>query len=113
MSEDTQALPPMGPPEKRFAMQAQVWWRESTQEWVLSIYGTINDTFMECRHPAPGHLAPEDVPGLGHVYDELDNRDAQIAAWLRGQKYPVNTRLCNELAAAIEAGAYREDGDAG
>lgn len=33
---------------------------------------------------------------------------AQIVAWLRGQKFPVNTRLCEELATAIAAGQHKD-----
>jgi hypothetical protein len=77
---EVKLLPLMGPEEKRYPMQAQVWWRESTQEWVLSIYGAINDTWMECRHPAPGHISPEDVPGLSHVYEATTPLEARIAA---------------------------------
>lgn len=47
-----------------FPLDACVWFRESTGEWVLEIAGAINDTSLTCRHTQPGHLAPEEVPGL-------------------------------------------------
>lgn len=47
-----------------FPLDACVWFRESTGEWVLEIAGAINDTSLSCRHTQPGDLAPEEVPGL-------------------------------------------------
>jgi hypothetical protein len=47
-----------------FPLDACVWFRESTKEWVLEVEGVINDTHLGCRHPQPGDLAPEYVPGL-------------------------------------------------
>lgn len=47
-----------------FPLDACVWFRESTLEWVLEIACAINDTFLVSRHTQPGDLAPEDVPGL-------------------------------------------------
>lgn len=47
-----------------YPLDACVWFRESTREWVLEIAGEINDTSLSCRHTQPGDLAPEDVPGL-------------------------------------------------
>jgi len=47
-----------------FPLDACVWFRESTKEWVLEVEGVINDTHLGCRHAQPGNLAPEDVPGL-------------------------------------------------
>ncbi|MCE6958399.1 hypothetical protein LAZ40_04925 [Cereibacter sphaeroides] len=53
---------------RRYPLAAEVFWRESTGEWVLEISGVINDTSLACRHPQPGNLAPEDVPGLPTHY---------------------------------------------
>lgn len=47
-----------------FPLDACVWFRKSTGEWVLEIAGEINDTSLSCRHTQPGDLAPEEVPGL-------------------------------------------------
>jgi hypothetical protein len=50
--------------ERGYPLDARVWFRESTGEWVLELEGAINDTHLTCRHPQPGELAPEEVPGL-------------------------------------------------
>lgn len=47
-----------------YPLDARVWFRESTGEWVLELEGAINDTHLTCRHTQPGDLAPEEVPGL-------------------------------------------------
>lgn len=47
-----------------YPLDACVWFRKSTGEWVLEVAGAINDTDLTCRHPQPGDLAPEEVPGL-------------------------------------------------
>jgi hypothetical protein len=51
-------------PERDYPLDAQVWFRESTGEWVLELEGAINDTHLTCQHTQPGDLAPEEVPGL-------------------------------------------------
>lgn len=49
-------------------LRAQVWKRESTQEWVLEIAGTLGDTDMNIRHTQPLSVAYENVPGLPTFY---------------------------------------------
>lgn len=58
------------PPDalKAWPLNARVWYRRSTDEWVLEIEGTINDTNMVCRHTQPPSVAVEDVPGLPTLY---------------------------------------------
>lgn len=55
------------------------------------------------------------VPGPVQVAVEYMLREAEggdpaanIAAWLRSQKYPVNIRLAQQFADAIERGDYRQ-----
>lgn len=50
--------------ERDYPLDARVWFRESTGEWVLELEGAINDAYLTCRHAQPGELAPEEVPGL-------------------------------------------------
>lgn len=50
--------------ERGYPLDARVWFRESTGEWVLELEGAINDTYLTCRHTQPGELTPEEVPGL-------------------------------------------------
>lgn len=49
-------------------LKARVWHRESTNEWILEIEGTINDTNMTVRHTQPMTVKIEDVPGLPTMY---------------------------------------------
>ena len=49
-------------------LKARVWKRESTQEWVLEISGTLGDTDMNIRHTQPLSVAYENVPGLPTIY---------------------------------------------
>ena len=49
-------------------LRARVWKRESTQEWVLEIEGTLGDTDMNIRHTQPLSVAYENVPGLHTRY---------------------------------------------
>jgi hypothetical protein len=66
------AATPRGPRcgEERYELDAYIWRRESTQEWVLEISGTINDTNFTCRHPQPLSVPPEDVAGLPYTYGD-------------------------------------------
>ena len=54
--------------DKKFPITGLVWFRESTNEWVLELTGEINDTFFTHRHTQPADLAPEEVPGLPALY---------------------------------------------
>jgi hypothetical protein len=51
-----------------YELKARVWFRESTQEWVLEIEGEIEDTFITNRHTCPRDTDPRDVPALAHLY---------------------------------------------
>lgn len=55
---------------KEYPLNARVWFRESTGEWVLEISGTIEDTCGVWRHTCPADTDPADVPGLAHLYPE-------------------------------------------
>lgn len=56
-----------------YPVNGSVWFRESTNEWVLELSGTINETNFTARHTQPAHVAPEDVPGLDTLYDDITN----------------------------------------
>lgn len=67
-------------------LRAQVWKRESTQEWVLEIAGTLGDTDMNIRHTQPLSVAYENVPGLPTFYAQPApakpmDLEAAWAAW--------------------------------
>lgn len=57
---------------ERFDLKAQVWFRESTEEWVLELSGAIDDCFFTSRHTAPKRTRPENVAGLSHLYGTVD-----------------------------------------
>lgn len=57
-------------------LKALIWKRESTQEWVLELSGSINDTFFINKHTQPLDIAPEDVAGLPTLYMEPATEDA-------------------------------------
>lgn len=67
--------------EEKHPLAAYIWRRR--EEWVMEISGVINDTDFTVRHTAPITVAPEDVPGLNHLYagrretvvEELDFSD--------------------------------------
>lgn len=55
-------------PTGRYPLDAAVWFRESTQEWVLELSGTLGDTNGTWRHTQPAETPIDDVPGLGSLY---------------------------------------------
>ena len=65
------------PTTEPWPLRAKVWRRESTQDWVLEIDGTINDTNMNCRHTQPLSVPIEDVPGLPTLYPDEPTTQAQ------------------------------------
>jgi hypothetical protein len=54
-----------------YPVTGRIWFRESTNEWVLEIQGEINDCSFASRHTQPAHIAPEDVAGLPALYDQI------------------------------------------
>lgn len=69
-------------------LQARIYKRENTDEWVLELSGTINDTNFTCRHTEPMGTPVEDVAGLPSLYERLslptakdDGQAAQGDAW--------------------------------
>ena len=73
-------------PHGKYPISGSVWFRESTQEWVLELEGSINGTYFIDRHTEPSTTLPEDVPGLPSLYEKI----------ARGQ-----TRLGTEFEAAL------------
>jgi hypothetical protein len=57
---------------ERFPLEAFVFARPSTNEWVLDITGSINDVHFTCRHTTPLSMDPAEVPGLPNHYDLLE-----------------------------------------
>jgi len=91
-----------------FPLDACVWLRESTGEWVLEIAGAINDTSLVCRHPQPGDISPEEVPGLPALHGaEAAARAAlgPVLNWYQPDEEPDRplTELIADAAADLEA----------
>lgn len=60
---------------KEYDLKAKVWFRGSTQEWVLEIYGEIGNTSLSARHTCPADTDPADVPSLAHMYPSEDENE--------------------------------------
>lgn len=91
-----------------YPLSARVWRRESTQEWVLEIEGSIGETWLTCRHTEPLSRNPDEVPGLPSLYeadDEITTLRAQLAE-LR-ELLIEKSKVANGYAATIAAQAKR------
>ena len=62
-----------------YPLDAFIWKRESTGEWVVDLSGSINDTGFFIRHTQPGDLPPEDAVGLPTHYALLDAAEKVLA----------------------------------
>ena len=77
----------------KYPITGSVWFRESTQEWVLELEGSINGTYFIDRHTEPSTTLPEDVPGLPSLYEKLE----------RGQKVKALKQILEERGAVFDA----------
>jgi hypothetical protein len=64
--------------DRKYPITGSVWFRESTQEWVLELEGSINGTYFIYRYPEPSTTLPEDVPGLPSLYHAADRIEALL-----------------------------------
>ena len=64
---DTAAPAPQAQ-DGRYIIAGSVWFRKSTNEWVLELSGSINDTSFVSRHTQPAEILPENVPSLSTLY---------------------------------------------
>ena len=98
----TPAPAPAQEVEPIWPLRAKVWKRESTQEWVLDIDGTLGSVNMTCRHTQPLSVAYEDVPGLPALYQaepqEVGLTDEEIEAIAKKHMSTVGDHWCNEEA---------------
>ena len=62
---------------RQYPLEAKVYWRESTGEWVLDISGVINGVDLGARHTQSGNILPHNVPGLPETYSALDDAPGQ------------------------------------
>lgn len=66
--------------DERYELDAYLWRRESTQEWVLELSGTINDTSFVDRFPVPLSYAPEDAVSLPNYTEQPAAVDELVLA---------------------------------
>ncbi len=102
---------------ERYDMSATVWRRAAyggcpDGDWVLEVSGTIRDTHLVSRHPQPATCRPEDVPGLGALYEALEvGTPAPDAGWtVRDPAYLAGLSKGLHAAAGIIARHAREAG---
>lgn len=79
--------------QEGFPITGQVWFRESTNEWVLELCGTINDCNFAVRHTSPASTKPEDVPSLAHLYRTLDTENSALRKLLEAKEEYINSLL--------------------
>ncbi|WP_157763163.1 hypothetical protein [Acetobacter persici] len=56
---------------KHFPVSAAIFFRPSTNEWVLEIDGEINDCGFTSRHIQPAEVPPQNVAGLPMLYAQI------------------------------------------
>ena len=64
--------------DERYELDAYLWRRESTQEWVLELSGAINDTSFTNRFPVPLSYAPEDAVSLPDYERRVSEQPAAV-----------------------------------
>ena len=52
-----------------YPVSGQIFFRESSNEWVLELTGSVNGTRFTARHTQPADTRPEDVAGLPALYE--------------------------------------------
>lgn len=101
--------------DEKYPLSAYIWRRESTQEWVLELSGTINDCYFTCRHTEPLSTPPEDVAELPSMHTsppitteaELVRKCAELAEWLKwfAPNNPAAKEKVNEILALLPEGS--------
>ena len=95
--------------EQRFPLDAEVFYREASGEWVLAITGLINDTHVSVSHTQPGYLVPELVPGLPiNGATEKTPPDQSIFAFSLVAKYDILRLLVCNTSGQIDPGEQAE-----
>lgn len=82
------------PDVEHYPLKAFIWKRDSTEEWVLQIEGTINDTCFVIRHPQPFSLSPEDAVGLPALYAQAEALKIATEALERNGLTPLSLAEC-------------------
>ena len=72
---DTQALIE----REEYQLEAKIWKRLHTNEWVLQLTGAMNDTAFTVRHTEPLTTPPEEVASLPTLTTALTEAEAKLA----------------------------------
>ena len=88
----------------KYPITGSVWFRESTQEWVLELEGSINGTYFINRHTEPSTTLPEDVPGLPSLYGKLAQAEKGLTCIRDGSygKYASPAAIARATLAEIK-----------
>jgi hypothetical protein len=80
IARDTQKAADGQSINKNYPICGSVEFRESTNEWVLELRGTIEGCDFVSRHTEPSQTRPQDVPGLPSLYvsTEIDRPDVYL-----------------------------------
>jgi len=100
---------------REYPLSARIWFRESTDEWVLELSGEFNDCNFTSRHTQPKETPPEDVAGLPSLYAEIATLSANLEAMREAlEPFAICADDCDHLrdgqetVVAIHAGAFRK-----
>src|SRR5690554_2622083 len=82
-----------------YPVSGQIFFRESSNEWVLELTGSVNGTEFTARHTQPADIRPEYVAGLPSLYEtapdveELVEALERIASWPNGGNRSGQTNI--------------------
>lgn len=88
---------PCGVNGEQHLLHAYIWKRRN--QWVMEINGNIRDTNLSTRHTVPDTTPPEDLPGMGHLYEAEDKIDNAKMAMAETQ--PSWEHRCHAIMAAL------------
>lgn len=91
-----------------YPVSGQIFFRESSNEWVLELTGSINGTRFTARHTQPADTRPEDVAGLPALYEPTPDVTGLVEAlenirdyWNRDpNEYAMSDALWHIIAVA-------------
>ena len=61
-------------------VSGQIFFRQSSNEWVLELTGSVNGTTFTARHTQPADTRPEDVAGLPALYETAPDVEGLVEA---------------------------------
>lgn len=97
-----------------YPVSGNVYFRDSTGEWVLEITASINGTKCTARHVQPAGTRPEDVVGLPALYESTSDIIKLVEALERIAAWPDGGNQCGQanikIFAAEALAAHRKQG---